>query len=87
MLPPYRHPPPYACGGQGQNGVGASGASVMCQCCGQMQGPQWFQNQPPNFQHHPMIMQPPLGPPRMCPRSAAQLGKLQGKTAPYHKSP
>ena len=75
FLPPYRHPPPYACP---RSSVSAASTNpIMCQCCGQFQpqpqpAPQaWYQ--PPQFQH-PLMMSsvPPL-----CPRApnGAQLGK------------
>merc|ERR1719414_293052 len=62
FLPPYRHPPPYACP---RSSVSAASTNpIMCQCCGQFQPrPQpaaqaWYQ--PPQFQHppphHPLMM-------------------------------
>ena len=87
FLPPYRHPPPYACP---RSSVSAASTNpIMCQCCGQFQPqphgqfqpqPQpaaqaWYQ--PPQFQHPLMMSSVPPNMAPLCPRApnGAQLGK------------
>ena len=86
FLPPYRHPPPYACPRSSHQQQPNN--PIMCQCCGQFQPQQphslppaqaWYQ---PQFQHPPpphhlmMSTIPPNMAP-LCPRAPnAQLGKI-----------
>ena len=96
FLPPYRHPPPYACP-RSSHQQQQPNNPIMCQCCGQFQPQQphslppaqaWYQ---PQFQHPPpphhlmMSTIPPNMAP-LCPRAPnAQLGKIPKIDGPASK--